>query len=122
MATLLGVISQKSGPSSNRAWSITISTSDDLPVTAVQIDTVVLTPTSGGSGLPVLRTSLPLAIGDIPAAGFLPDGSPIGRTVTGNLMFDFSRCPVAERYSATIGFSGNAGGTTGNLVKLNQYE
>ncbi len=113
---LAGSIGDKSGPRSNVVWTIKVNN----PVArgksyATQVDSFVLTQTSGASCSPSMETAIPLVLGDVEA----------GKPVSGGIRIDFTGCPEDARFTANASFSSNRdylGKTMGTMVVNNQLQ
>ncbi len=111
-----GSIGSKSGPQSDTVWTIQVSN----PIArgksyATQVDSFVLTQISGVSCSPSIRTTFPLALGDVEA----------GKPASGVITIDFTGCPEGAGFAANASFSGNRdylGKTRGTMVVNNQFQ
>lgn len=113
---LTGSITSQSGPSNARLLNFSVANNGNstaanngtATVTSSQIDGFTLTQTSGTPCTPLINTSFPLSIGDIPAGG----------SATGGITIDFSDagCPATALFTVNAWFSGNGGSTTGVSV------
>jgi hypothetical protein len=108
-AALTGLVTNKSGPANARDWTVSVIVTNPVTAIAAQITGLTLTQTFGPSCTPVIATSFPVIIGDLPAfAGSRP------------VTIDFTGCSAIARFTAVLSFSAsNAVPTTKTL--FNQY-
>ena len=108
-AALTGLVTNKSGPANARDWTVSVQVTNPVTAIAAQITGLTLTQTSGPSCAPVIATSFPVIIGDLPAfAG------------SGHVTINFTGCSAIARFTAVLSFSAsNAVPTTKTL--FNQY-
>jgi hypothetical protein len=101
-------------------WNISVDNNGTGTATASQIDQFTLTQTYGAACTPVIESSFPVSMGDIPAGG----------SASGSIMIDFAGCSPIARFSLDALFSANfllggnttaGGATTGVLVLNNQF-
>jgi hypothetical protein len=108
---LAAVVSNKTGASNARAWTVTISNSGQVAASNAQLSSFTLAQTSGAACTPVIAGAFPMAVATSIAAG----GS-ANTTVT----IDFSSCTALARFTASSAFSSNAGSATGTMTLFNQ--
>jgi hypothetical protein len=112
LASLLGRISNKSGPQNARVWTVSVGNTGTADAVGVQINGITLTQTFGTACTPVVQTSFPIAIGTI---------SP-GNSASGGITIDFAGCANNVRFTVKIPFSANNGTLLGSLVVYNQFQ
>lgn len=115
-AIMSGIVSAKSGTSSNRVWNITLTNSGPGIAYNAQLYVLMFVQTFGTpcTALPV-RISPPV----LPASlGTLNPGA----SATLPVALDFSGCPTTARFTVSLGYMSN-GGASGGLIQLaNQFQ
>ena len=111
---LSGNITNKSGPSNARAWTITLTDNGQGPVYGSQINSMTLTQTSGAACTPTITnpTTFPLTVGNITPTA----------TGTTSATLNFTGCPATARFMVQIGFSADNGASTGTVTRANQFQ
>jgi hypothetical protein len=108
---LTGSIASKAGAQNARLWTISVNNNGTGTAASSQIDGFALTQTYGASCTPVIESSFPVSVGDIPAGG----------SASGGIMIDFTGCPATARFTLNGLFSANGGSTTGVIARNNDY-
>ncbi len=98
-ASLSGVIASKAGTPDARVWTLNISNRGPGTAYGAQLAGFSLRQTSGAPCTPVVKTSLPMALGDIPA----------GSAVNAFINVDFSSCAATAMFSLDAPFNSSAG-------------
>jgi hypothetical protein len=99
-----------SGPANARLWPIQVTNSGTVTATNVQIGNLILTQTNGPACTPVVMSSFPLNLGNVPA----------GASATASAQIDFSGCALNDRFTAAVNFAAD-GGISGTTVFKNQF-
>jgi alpha-galactosidase len=106
--SLTAAITGKSASDGAETWTITLSNSDQLPASDVQITNVALTQTAGSSSCVAETTAtLPLAVGTIAPGGNSSVALPV----------NFSACPADAQFNLELVFSGSSGTSVGTLIQ-----
>jgi hypothetical protein len=108
---LAASLGTKSASGSYRLWPVNLTNTGQTTATGVWIDGLTLTQTYGTSCTPVIKSTFPVTVGDIAAAG--------GRG-TGNITIDFSSCAAIARFTAVVRYSATNGGGGSNTF-MNQF-
>jgi len=110
LPALSGNITGKTGAYSARVNTISLTNSGPGVASSARIDSFRLTQTAGASCGPVVRTALPVIVGNINPAS----------SASGNITVNYTGCSSASRFTVTFTFSANAGGVTGSKTLYNQ--
>lgn len=103
-------VTGKTGSQNSRLWSVTLKNTGTGGAQNARVDSFALQQTYGAACTPVVTSAMPVAAGNIPAAG----------SATAPVTIDFTGCAAAARFKATIGF-GADNAPAGVLTLYNQF-
>ena len=98
-ASLTGSIATKTGTPDARVWTLTFSNPGRGTAYGVRLAGFTLRQTSGAACTPVIKTALPIALGDIAA----------GSSASANVSIDFSGCPALAAFAVDAPFNAASG-------------
>ena len=110
---LAAAFGAKSGLVNARVWPVTLTNTGKQTAQTAKVDGLKLTqayPATGTQCQPVVKTVLPLAVGNIP----------VSASATGNVSVDFSGCATTARFTAVVTYSAANGGG-GSKTLVNQF-
>ena len=107
---LTPTITTKTGGAAARVWTISLANSGKSAAANARLTSLNLIQTGGAACTPVV-TNLPLTIGVIA----------VGAKASGNVAINFTGCPAAARFNATVSFTAD-GGVSGSKTFANQFQ
>jgi hypothetical protein len=104
----MGLVSRR-GSSGHRIWMLELANLGKEDLKAAQLNSFTFVQASGpGSCQPSLLTTLPVAVGDIPAQSFK----------TFEVSMDFSQCASDARFNTSASYSSDLGAIAGGMVDV----
>jgi hypothetical protein len=111
-ATAFGNITNKTGPTNARVWTLTLLDNGPDAANGASIDSFTLTQTFGAACTPAVKTALPISLGNLAPS----------QTGTANITIDFTGCAASARFTAKFNYSANGGFVSGFVTRTNQYQ